>query len=119
MPEPSIKFYWLPHCTTCQKAAKYLESKGHSIAEFRDVKSGPLRREEIEQLAELVGGVEDLFSRRAIKYRSMKLSERELTSEEIIGLMVDEYTFIKRPVLVSNGRAIAGFTPKSYDKFFE
>ena len=119
MSDNTLMLYWLPHCTTCQKAVQYLEKKGYSIAKFRDVKSHPLDCKEVERLTELVGGAGELFSRRAIKYRAMNLSERELSSDDMIQLMVDEYTFIKRPVLVSAGRAVAGFTPKSYDSFLE
>lgn len=119
MPDRTFTMYWLPHCTTCQKAVQYLEKKGHSVTAFRDVKSDPLNRKEVERLCELVGGADELFSRRARKYRAMNLSERELSAEEMIQLMVEEYTFIKRPVLVSNGRAVAGFSFKSYDSFLE
>jgi arsenate reductase len=119
MSAKSFTMYWLPHCTTCQKAIQYLEKKGYAVAEFRDVKSDPLDRKDVERLAELVGGAGELFSRRARKYRAMGLSERELSSDEMIQLMAEEYTFIKRPVLVSDGRATAGFTSKSYDTFLE
>lgn len=119
MSDRALTLHWLPHCTTCQKAVQYLEKKGYAVAEFRDVKSDPLDRKEVERLSELVGGADELFSRRARKYREMNLSERELSSDEMIQLMVEEYTFIKRPVLVSDGRAVAGFTSKSYDSFLE
>jgi arsenate reductase-like glutaredoxin family protein len=35
----------------------------------------------------------------------------------MLDLMSEEYTFIKRPVLVNGKRAICGFSPKSYDSF--
>jgi arsenate reductase len=119
MPEKSLMMYWLPHCTTCQKAVQYLEKKGHSVATFRDLKGDPLDRKEVERLAKLVGGADELFSRRARKYRSMNLSERELSSDEMIQLMIDDYTFIKRPVLLCDKRALSGFSTKSYDSFLE
>ena len=114
-----ITVYWLPNCTTCQKAVKYLEKSGAVVSTFRDIKSDSLSRHEVEHLVELVGGVSELFSRRAIKYRTMKLNERELATKEMIQLMVEEYTFITRPVVVSGERAVAGFTPKSFDRFLE
>ena len=112
-----MKMYWLPYCTTCQKAVEYLQSKGVTVDSFRDVKTEKLSRDEVIQLAALVGGPEALFSRRAIKYRTMKLGERELSADDLLDLMTEEYTFIRRPVLVREGRAVAGFTPKTYDKF--
>ena len=71
----------------------------------------------MEQLIAKVGGPTELFSRRARKYRELNLSERDLSRDELVKLMAEEYTFIKRPVLVNGDRAIAGFSPKSYDKF--
>lgn len=117
MSDKKLTLYWLPHCTTCMKTAQYLAKNGHTIAEFRDIKTEPLSLKEVERLAEMVGGAGELFSRRARKYHSMNLAEREVTTKEMIKLMSEEYTFIKRPVLVSDGKAVAGFTPKSYDSF--
>ncbi len=119
MPE-KIELYWLPYCTTCQKADAYLQERGRTPSAYRDVKAEPLSRAEVARLAELVGGAGELFSRRARKYRSMGLHERELTNDQMLDLMTEEYTFIKRPVLVVAGeRATAGFTPKTYAGFFD
>lgn len=109
--------YRLPHCSTCKKASEYLNNKGVSIARFQNIKEVPLSRENIEKLAEMLGGAENLFSRRAIKYREMRLNERELSTDEMLDLMSEEYTFIKRPVLVINQKAIAGFSAKTYENF--
>ncbi|MER3427383.1 MAG: hypothetical protein C4334_04660 [Pyrinomonas sp.] len=111
----SVEFYWLPHCTTCQRAAQYLEERGIAIENRRDLKAQPLDRAEVERLAQLVGGPQQLFSKRARRYRAMGLDKRELSDEEMLRLMTEEYTFIKRPVLVVGDRAVAGFTPKAYD----
>ena len=42
---------------------------------------------------------------------------RELSEKEMLDLMAEEYTFIKRPVLVSGEKAVAGFSEKNYEKF--
>jgi arsenate reductase len=118
MSEP-LTVYWLPYCTTCQKAAAHLAARGVAVAAFRDVKTQPLSRDEVAQLAAQVGGPGALFSRRAIKYRTMKLGERELSDDDLLDLMAQEYTFIRRPVLVQGARGVAGFTPKIYDKFLQ
>ncbi|MBA3714958.1 MAG: arsenate reductase [Pyrinomonadaceae bacterium] len=117
MPEQTI-LYWLPHCTTCQKADQHLTEIGHAVALYRDLKTEPLTRAEVEGLAEIAGGAGELFSRRARKYRAMNLHERELSDDDMIELMTNEYTFIKRPVLVQGARAVAGLTAKSYERFF-
>ena len=112
-----MTLYWMPNCSTCQKADAYLRENDRVLANYRDIKAEPLSRGEVEQLANAVGGIGELFSRRARKYRSMGLHERDLSHEEMLDLMADEYTFIKRPVLVRGEDAIAGFSPKIYDNF--
>ena len=112
-----VTFYWLPNCTTCQKAVRRLERHRVSVTGFRDIKEEPLTREEVEKLAKMLGDANELFSRRAIKYREMKLNERELSEEEMIDLMATEYTFLKRPILVINGKASAGYFEKFFDIF--
>ena len=114
-----IKMYWLPHCSTCQKAVKWLDRRGIKVTEFRDIKEEPLTRAEVEQLSKMLGGPENLFSRRAVKYREMKLNEREVSPAEMLDLMTDEYTFLKRPVMVIGGQAEAGFFEKFYKIFLE
>src|SRR3954469_6059735 len=114
MKNSDLTFYWLPHCTTCQKAAKFLKQAGIEITHFRNIKEEILLPGEVEKLATMIGGADELFSRRAVKYRGLKLNERELSGAEMLELMTGEYTFIKRPVLVLNEKAIAGFSEKNY-----
>ncbi len=113
----NIKFYWLPNCSTCQKAKGWLERRGVKIAVMRDIKENPLTREEVEDLAKILGGPAELFSKRAIKYRELKLNEREVPPAEMLDLMTDEYTFLKRPIMVIGNHATAGFFEKSFDSF--
>jgi arsenate reductase len=115
----NVTFYWLPECSTCKKAKNHIERHGIRDFELRDIKENPLGREEVENLAKMLGGANELFSRRAIKYREMKLNERELSNEEMLDLMTEEYTFLKRPILVYKGKAIAGFFEKFWNQFLD
>ncbi len=86
-----------------------------AIESFRDLKAQPLEEAEVRDLARKVGGVEALFSKRAMKYRAMGLHERELSEDEMARLMAEEYTFVTRPVIVRGDRATAGFSAKRID----
>jgi arsenate reductase len=110
-----VEVYGLPYCTTCQKALAYLEGKGVRITGFRDVKTEPLTRGEVEELARKVGSADALFSRRAMKYRATGLHEQTLSDDDLLRLMTEEYTFITRPVIVRGDRATAGFSAKKID----
>jgi len=112
-----IYFYWLPNCTTCQKARRRLDYHRISVTKFRDLKEEPLSLEEIQKLAQMLGGVEHLFSRRSVKFRELGLRDKELSEAEMLELMAGEYTFLKRPILVMNDKAIAGFFEKFFDEF--
>ena len=114
-----VTFYWMPNCSTCQKAKGWLERRGVKIADFRDIRDMPLTRKEVEGLVKMLGGPAELFSRRAIKYREMKLNEREVPPGEMLDLMTDEYTFLKRPIMVIGKNATAGFFEKSFESFLE
>ena len=111
----SVDVYWLPYCSTCQKAVAYLEGKGIPIRAYRNLKEQPLSEDEARALAEKVGSVERLFSKRAMKYRQMGLHERELSDDDLVRLMAQEYTFVTRPVIVRGDRATAGFSAKKID----
>lgn len=114
-----VTLYWMETCSTCQKAVRWLDRRGVKITKFRDIKEEPLTRAEVERLIKMLGGAEELFSKRAVKYREMNLAERTLTNEEMLELMSSEYTFLKRPIMEIDGHATAGFFEKSYIHFLE
>jgi arsenate reductase (glutaredoxin) len=66
----------------------------------------------VEDLARKVGGAAALFSKRAMKYRKLGLHERQLSDDEMLDLMAEEYTFVTRPVIVRGDRATVGFSEK-------
>ena len=105
--------------STCQKALSWLGRRGVRISTKRDIKEEPLARKEIESLAKMLGGPAELFSKRAVKYRELKLNEREVPAAEMLDLMTSEYTFLKRPILVIGDHAIAGFFEKSFESFLQ
>ncbi len=114
-PATGVDVYWLPHCTTCQKAVQHLHDRGVRVASLRDIKAQPLAESEVRDLARKVGGAEALFSKRAMKYRQMGLHEKELSEDDLFRLMSEEYTFITRPVIVNGDQATAGWAPKRID----
>ena len=113
---PAVDVYWLPYCSTCQKAVAHLQERGVSIRSYRNLKEQPLSADEVRALAAKVGGVDRLFSKRAMKYRQMGLHERDLSNDDLVRLMAEEYTFVTRPVIVRGDRATAGFSAKRVDE---
>jgi arsenate reductase len=103
-------------CTTCQKALQYLRDRQVTVRTLRDLKAQPLEEAEVRDLARKVGGADKLFSKRAMKFRKMGLHEKELSEDDLIRLMAEEYTFVTRPVIVRGDRATAGFSAKRVDE---
>jgi arsenate reductase len=107
--------YWLPHCSTCQKALAWLEAQNIEVLAYHDVKLTSVSQETLNTLIEGIGSVDALFSKRAMKYRAWGLHERVLTDQDKHRYMLEEYTFIKRPVLLlDNGKVLAGFSEKQW-----
>lgn len=79
----------------------------------QDIKTEPMTGEQVDAMAKLAGSYEALFSRRAMKYRAMGLHERTLTEPEYRQLILDEYTFLSRPVIVVNDQVFVGNSKKS------
>ena len=93
------KIYHLSSCSTCQRIIKEL-NPGQDV-ELQNIKTQPITESQIDQMAKMVGSYEALFSRRAIKYKSMGLKEKTLSEQDYRQLILDEYTFLKRPVIVN------------------
>ncbi|WP_373531611.1 arsenate reductase family protein [Vampirovibrio sp.] len=114
------RMYWLPYCSTCTKAEQYLKDKGASIQTYINVKEETVSEATLKEICERMGGVDKLFSKRAMKYRAWGLNEKELSDEEMLQYMQQEYTFIKRPVIITTDQQVlAGFSAKQYDQLFK
>jgi arsenate reductase (glutaredoxin) len=101
------KVYFLSTCSTCKQIIKEngYEKKGFS---FQDIKTEKISPEQLDELKNLVGSYEALFSRRSLKYRSMGLKDKKLTETDYRNLILEEYTFLKRPVVLSGRKVIVG-----------
>jgi arsenate reductase len=107
------KIYHLSTCTTCKKVIAALhDGKGF---ELQDIKTDNVSAEQLDALKEVVGTYEGLFSRRAMKFRSMGLADKELTEADYRQLILDEYTFLKRPVVVVGDQVFAGSSKKNIE----
>lgn len=63
-------------------------------------------------MVERAGSHEALFSRVAMKYRSMGLNEMKLSEKDYRKYILEEYTFLKRPVVLVNEEIFIGNSAK-------
>lgn len=105
------KIYYLSTCSTCQRIMK--EWAVDDTFELQDIKSEKMTPAQVDQMIEMAGSAAALFSKRAMKYRAMGLHEKELSDAEMRQLIIDEYTFLKRPVLILNDQIFVGNAKKN------
>jgi len=87
--------------------------------ELREIKTAPMTNGEVEAMQAFAGSYEALFSKRAQKYKSMGLKEKNLSEEDMKALIVDEYTFLKRPVLLMEDQVVVGNSKASVEAMKE
>ena len=104
MSKPTPTLYFLPSCTSCQRVRSLVES----LADWkiRNLKEEPVTEDELDDLAERVGGYEPLFSRRARLYQERGLKDQTLTEADYRRLILEHYTFFKRPVMDLGGKQV-------------
>lgn len=105
------KIYYLSTCNTCTRILKELKPPKETV--LQDIKKEPLTEKELLWLRELAGSYEVLFSKRSQLYRKRELHTRELEEKDFAALLLDHYTFLKRPVVVCGQAIFIGSTKKS------
>ena len=98
------KAYHLQNCTTCQRILKELEWDN----ETQEIRSEKITSSQLEKMANLAGSYEALFSRRAIKYKTMGLKNKSLSESDYKQLILEEDTFLKRPVFIVEDEIFIG-----------
>jgi arsenate reductase len=105
------KIYYIASCDTCRKIIKSLP-KGNDLV-FRDIKQDPLTAAELEEMHQLSGSYEALFSKKAQLYKSMNLKDKSLTEDDYKKYILEHYTFLSRPVFVINNGVYVGGTQQN------
>ncbi|MDR9397622.1 MAG: ArsC/Spx/MgsR family protein [Salibacter sp.] len=103
------KIYYLKTCDTCKKIMKQLDLSDFTL---REIKSEPITEQELIELRNYVSSYEELFNKRSRKYRELNLKEKPLNEKEIKQLILDEYTFLKRPVMLFEDQVLTGNSKK-------
>ncbi len=80
---------------------------------FQEIKSDPITKVQLEQMKDLSGSYESLFSRRAKKYAAMGLKNENLQEIDYKQLILSDYTFLKRPVIIHENQIFIGSDKKN------
>ena len=101
------KIYYLSACSTCTRIIDDLELKGKKF-EFQDIKTEKITATQLAEMKKMAGSYEALFSRVALKYRALGLDKKQLAEEDYKNYILQEYTFLKRPVIITGNKIFVG-----------
>lgn len=107
------KIYHLANCGTCQKIIA--EINPDSSVALQNIKEENIEPEVLDWIKEKVGSYEALFSKRAMKYRSMGLNEMNLSEADYRKFILEEYTFLKRPFIINENEVFIGNAKKDVE----
>ena len=105
------KAYHLAQCSTCQRILNEVNWEG----QLQEIRTEKIREEQLDQMAKMSGSYESLFSRRAMKYKSMGLKDKALSEADYRQLILEEDTFLKRPVFIVNDKIFVGNSKKTIE----
>ena len=107
------KVYYLSTCSTCKRIMDSLP-----LTDFvkQDIKSDKITIAQLEEMCKLSGSYETLFSKRSMKYKSLGLASKALTENDFKNYILEEYTFLKRPVFIIDDEIFIGNSKKEIEK---
>ena len=108
------KMYHLGNCTTCQAIIKETGITDR-LFNMQDIKTEKITPEQLEEMKKMAGSYEALFSRRAVKYKELGLKDKKLEEKDYMKFILDEYTFLKRPVVIINDKIFVGNDKKNVE----
>lgn len=108
------KIYHLGNCTTCQAIIKdtAIDKKGFDM---QDIKFEKITAAQLGEMKKMSGSYEALFSRRAMKYKELGLKDKKLDEKDYRDYILNEYTFLKRPVVIMNDKIFIGSEKKTVE----
>lgn len=106
------KVFYLKTCGTCTKILKQFDL---SDWELREIKSEPITKEELTQMFAKTQSYEALFSRRSTQIKARNIDVKSLKEDDFKNLIFDHYSFLKRPVFLTDKEIFVGNEKKNLE----
>jgi len=114
-----IIFFSYLKCSTCRKAANWLDKKNFEYQLIDIVKEPPLMEYLNLALEQYSADKKKVFNTRGKAFKSINLDIDSLSREQIIQVLLSDGKLIKRPFLVyEEKKIILGFNEIEYAKEF-
>ncbi|MFK7832939.1 MAG: arsenate reductase family protein [Winogradskyella sp.] len=107
------KIYYLSSCNTCTRIIAELNLPETFI--LQDIKADAITKAQIEDMRKLTDSYENLFSKRARLYKELGLKDKSLSEEDYKNHILEQYTFLKRPVIRFNNQIFIGNSKKTVE----
>lgn len=109
------KIYYLSTCDTCKRIIKELQLKEKGFL-FQDIKTEKITAEQLDELMKMAGSYEILFSRVSRQFKERQLASVSLDEQDYRKLILEEYTLLKRPVIVFKNKLFVGNSKETIQK---
>lgn len=106
------KVYYLSTCTTSKRIIEELGLREKGF-KFQDIKFDSITEEQLEAMHKMTGSYEALFSKIARKYKELGLKDKAFLEADFKQYILDEYTFLKRPVIIMDDAIFVGNAKKT------
>lgn len=114
-------FIQYPKCSTCKKAKKWLDENNIEYEDRHILEDTPTK-EELEKWIHISGyDIKKFFNTSGLKYKELNLKENleKMTEKEKIELLASNGMLIKRPLLITKERVLAGFRQKEWEEILK
>lgn len=110
------KVYFLQTCDTCRRILKEVNLEGF---EKQEIKTNPITVKQLEEMYKFSKSYEALFNKRAKLYKAMDLKNQTISEADYRHYILDEYTFLKRPVFIVDDEIFIGNSKKEIERLKE
>lgn len=104
------------HLNTCDTCRKILAQFDLSDWELREIKKEPITEKELAEMHKMTKSYEALFSKKSTQIKLRGLDVKSLQEKDFKNLLLDHYTFLKRPVFVTDKEIFVGNDKTNVEK---
>lgn len=111
-----LKVFYLSTCSTCKRILSEVELPEHQLI---DIKQNPISGDELSLMYNFTNSYEALLNKRAQLYKQRDLKSKQLSEEDYKNLLLEHYTFLKRPVFLFENQIFVGNAKKTIEQLKE
>jgi arsenate reductase (glutaredoxin) len=100
--------FYLSSCDTCKRILKELNLSEDWV--LQDIKTEKISLEQLEEMRSKTDSYDSLLNKRARKLAGYTV--QEFTEEQLKSMILEEYTFLKRPVFILDDEVFIGNSKK-------